>query len=73
VSPTPFPAPSKTHTTTIAGLPTTATTLYFADKILITITQNGRLAHWVRHTGSLCPFSTSRSVSRRAHAPQLPD
>ncbi|KAF2443603.1 hypothetical protein P171DRAFT_473838 [Karstenula rhodostoma CBS 690.94] len=43
----PFPAPSKTRTTTIAGHPTTATTLYFADKILITITQNGRLAHWV--------------------------
>ncbi|KAL5395371.1 hypothetical protein PMIN03_009540 [Paraphaeosphaeria minitans] len=47
VVPSPFPAPSKTHTTAIAGHPTTATTLYFADKILITITQNGRLAHWV--------------------------
>ena len=44
----PFPASTKTQTTTIHNTPTTATTLYFADKILITITQNGRLAHWVR-------------------------
>ncbi|KAF1967394.1 hypothetical protein BU23DRAFT_542924 [Bimuria novae-zelandiae CBS 107.79] len=44
---TPFPAPSKSHSTSISGHPTTATTLYFADKILITVTQYGRLAHWV--------------------------
>ncbi|KAJ4287582.1 hypothetical protein N0V90_012285 [Kalmusia sp. IMI 367209] len=42
-----FPAPTKTSTATIHGFPTTATTLYFADKILVTVTQNGRLAHWV--------------------------
>ncbi|KAL1601649.1 hypothetical protein SLS60_006564 [Paraconiothyrium brasiliense] len=47
VTPAPFPAPTKTQTSTIAGHPTTATTLYFADKIVITVTQNGRLAHWV--------------------------
>ena len=48
VTPAPFPAPGKTSTVTIASHPTTASTLYFADKIVITVTQNGRLAHWVR-------------------------
>jgi proteasome assembly chaperone 3 len=31
----------------IKSIKTTATTVNFADKILITVTQNGRLAHWV--------------------------
>jgi proteasome assembly chaperone 3 len=44
---TPFPARTKTSSASIAGLETTATTVYFADKIVITIAQNGRLGHWV--------------------------
>lgn len=47
VTPTPFPASTKTASATIKGLETVATAVYFADKILITVTQNGRLAHWV--------------------------
>jgi proteasome assembly chaperone 3 len=49
VTPSPFPASTKTASATIKGIETTATTVYFADKILITVTQNGRLAHWVSH------------------------
>jgi proteasome assembly chaperone 3 len=45
ITPTPFPA--RTSTTTISNLPTTATSTYFTDKIFITITQSGRLAHWI--------------------------
>lgn len=55
-SPTPFPAPSKTLSRTIAQHPTTASTLYFADKIVITVTQDGRLAHWVRLLSSPLPL-----------------
>ncbi|CAA9963908.1 hypothetical protein PTMSG1_07267 [Pyrenophora teres f. maculata] len=47
VTPTPYPARSKTATVAIKNIETTATTVNFADKILITVTQNGRLAHWV--------------------------
>jgi len=47
VTPTPYPARTKTATVAIKDTETTATTVSFADKILITVTQNGRLAHWV--------------------------
>jgi proteasome assembly chaperone 3 len=47
VTPTAYPARTKTSSSSIKGLQTTATTVNFADKILITVTQNGRLAHWV--------------------------
>lgn len=47
VTPTPFPASTKTASATIKGFETVATVVSFADKILITVTQNGRLAHWV--------------------------
>ncbi|CAN9359982.1 unnamed protein product [Alternaria sp. RS040] len=47
VTPTPYPARTSTSTSIIKSIKTTATTVSFADKILITVTQNGRLAHWV--------------------------
>lgn len=50
VTETPYPAATKTDATSIKGVETTATAMYFADKVMITITQNGRLAHWVRET-----------------------
>lgn len=47
VTPSAYPARTNTDTVTINGLTTTAKTVNFADKIVITVTQNGRLAHWV--------------------------
>ena len=47
ITPAPFPARSKSASSNINGLDTTATSMSFADKILITVTQQGRLAHWV--------------------------
>ncbi|OSS47944.1 hypothetical protein B5807_06683 [Epicoccum nigrum] len=47
VTPAPFPARSKSTSSSINGLDTTVTSMSFADKILITVTQQGRLAHWV--------------------------
>ncbi|KAK5949408.1 hypothetical protein OHC33_009581 [Knufia fluminis] len=45
----PYPAQTTTTTTTLSNTntPTTITRISFADKILITITQNGRLAQWL--------------------------
>jgi proteasome assembly chaperone 3 len=43
----PFPAETKQATGDINGLTTEATSISFSDKILITITQEGRLAQWV--------------------------
>ena len=47
VSPAAYPATTKTAHVSIKGLSTTATVVNFADKIFITVTQDGRLAHWV--------------------------
>lgn len=45
--PAPFPAPSKTASGLVANKATTCTALAFSDKILLTISQAGTLAHWV--------------------------
>ncbi|EWC43624.1 hypothetical protein DRE_01511 [Drechslerella stenobrocha 248] len=42
----PYPIFSTSRAAEIAGVLTTATVLGFADKIVITITQSGRLAQW---------------------------
>jgi proteasome assembly chaperone 3 len=47
VTPTPYPARTQTSSSAIQGIETTATAVNFTDKIVITVTQNGRLAHWV--------------------------
>ncbi|KAL7267847.1 hypothetical protein RUND412_009549 [Rhizina undulata] len=55
----PFPASTKQAARIINGIPTDAMVVSLADKIVITITQQGRLAQWVhvpldaRHLGLL--------------------
>ena len=46
-SPEPYPAKTKTASGPINGVPTDAMSVSFADKIVITVSQGGRLAHWV--------------------------
>lgn len=46
-TPSPFPARTRTATATISGVPTTVQSISFADKILLTVSQAGRLNHWV--------------------------
>ncbi|KAF2836980.1 hypothetical protein M501DRAFT_1006913 [Patellaria atrata CBS 101060] len=58
---TPFPTRSKTASKLIANIPTTATSLFFADKILITISQRGKLAHWLH-----VPLTSSTPTSSLA-------
>lgn len=44
----PFPAPSKLANGTVNGVPTQVSCTNFADKILLTISQEGRLSQWVQ-------------------------
>lgn len=43
----PYPAGTKRTTGTVAGVHTDVMVVSFADKIVMTITQGGRLAQWV--------------------------
>jgi proteasome assembly chaperone 3 len=45
---TPFPTASKQAAGLINGAATNVSSIYFADKIMITISQGGRLSQWVR-------------------------
>ncbi|KAK6951831.1 hypothetical protein Daesc_006356 [Daldinia eschscholtzii] len=44
----PFPAQSKAATGLIDGIATEASILYFSDKILLTLSQEGRLSQWIQ-------------------------
>jgi len=54
VFPSPFPASTKTSFSEILSIPTTATRVLFSDKIVLTISQLGRLNHWIH-----VPLSTA--------------
>ncbi len=43
----PYPARTKTATGTVNGIPTEAEVSYFRDKILVLVSQGGKLAQWV--------------------------
>ena len=42
-----YPAITKQSAGTIEGILTDVTSITFSDKIMVTVTQNGRLAQWV--------------------------
>lgn len=44
----PYPATTKQAAEEIDGVSTSITAIYFSDKILMTISQNGKLGQWVR-------------------------
>ncbi|KAK4236232.1 hypothetical protein C8A03DRAFT_45734 [Achaetomium macrosporum] len=44
----PFPAPSKRTVGTVNGIVTEVESLSFSDKIMITASQDGRLAQWIQ-------------------------
>ncbi|KAF2128813.1 hypothetical protein P153DRAFT_386016 [Dothidotthia symphoricarpi CBS 119687] len=47
VTPAAYPARTRTASSIISGIETIATTVNFTDKLLVTVTQQGKLAHWV--------------------------
>ncbi|KAI1864851.1 hypothetical protein JX265_004141 [Neoarthrinium moseri] len=53
-----FPAPSKEAVGLIDGVETQATSTFFADKIMITLSQEGRLSQWIQ-----VPLSAPSSAS----------
>ncbi|KAF2491798.1 hypothetical protein BU16DRAFT_468278 [Lophium mytilinum] len=68
VTPSPYPARTKTASASINDIPTTATSIYFADKIVLTITQAGRLAHWLH-----VPLDTESPASEAPLEPSFSD
>ncbi|KUJ20056.1 uncharacterized protein LY89DRAFT_779917 [Mollisia scopiformis] len=48
VEPSPFPAPTKLASGLVNGTQTEVSSIYFSDKILVTISQGGRLSQWVQ-------------------------
>ncbi|CZT23656.1 uncharacterized protein RCC_09370 [Ramularia collo-cygni] len=61
VYPSPFPAPSKSASGLIEDTLTEVSSTIFSDKIFITISQAGKLAHWVHvplSTASADPMSS---------------
>ncbi|KAJ4318574.1 hypothetical protein N0V94_004352 [Neodidymelliopsis sp. IMI 364377] len=65
ITPAPFPARTKSASVNINNRETTATSMSFADKILITVTQDGRLAHWVHVPLDIS--ATDASVTSQAY------
>ncbi|KAF2015338.1 hypothetical protein BU24DRAFT_175477 [Aaosphaeria arxii CBS 175.79] len=64
---TPYPAKTRTQTASISSVPTTATATYFSDKILITISQDGRLAHWLHVPLDISPTDSSLTSPYTSH------
>ncbi|KAK4250721.1 hypothetical protein C7999DRAFT_38320 [Corynascus novoguineensis] len=54
----PFPAPSKRVLGTVNGIQTEVESLGFSDKIMLTVSQGGRLAQWIQ-----VPLSAPSSAS----------
>lgn len=54
--PSEYPVTTKQAEGVIHGIPTEVRTTYFSDKIMVTISQEGRLAQWVRLPIFLLPF-----------------
>lgn len=54
-----FPVPTRQATGTVNGVKTDVTSLSFSDKLLVTISQQGRLSQWV--TFHLLEPTASRS------------
>jgi proteasome assembly chaperone 3 len=44
----PFPAPTKQVAGLVKGIQTDVICMKFSDRILMTISQKGRIGHWVR-------------------------
>ncbi|KAK6338683.1 hypothetical protein TWF696_009495 [Orbilia brochopaga] len=77
-SKTPYPIFSSSKSVSIAAIPTTATVRGFADKIILTISQSGRLAQWFQvpldaaHPAYLEAKSSTRSEDDDADDSLLP-
>ena len=60
ITPAGYPASTKRAAGLVKDVLTDAMVVGFADKLLITITQDGRLAQWVRYRSSVHPAAFQR-------------
>jgi proteasome assembly chaperone 3 len=67
----PFPARTCTSTEDIGGIATVITTTRFSDKLMVTISQDGRLAIWVRSPPP-SPSPSARNVQLRRNERNRP-
>lgn len=51
-----FPAPSKQANGLIDGVETEAMVMHFSDKIMVTLSQEGRLSQWVNSNPLPSPY-----------------
>lgn len=58
----PFPAATKQAAGMVNGILTDVMSVSFSDKILVTISQRGRLAHWVCKTFHAGNFATYQLI-----------
>ncbi|QIX02006.1 hypothetical protein AMS68_007523 [Peltaster fructicola] len=74
IQPSPFPAPSKTTSAVLSGRDTDITSISFADRILLIVSQTGSLAHWVHVplAASTDPLNSGRLDSHDADNALLP-
>ncbi|KYK61557.1 hypothetical protein DCS_02699 [Drechmeria coniospora] len=63
-----FPVPSRHASGLVNGITTDVTSLSFSDKILVTISQEGRLSQWVRHS-VLFALATRREADMEFQVP----
>ncbi|RDA87691.1 hypothetical protein CP532_3796 [Ophiocordyceps camponoti-leonardi (nom. inval.)] len=66
IRPDDFPVPSRHASGLINGVPTEVISLSFADKILLTISQQGRLSQWIQ-----VPLSVSSASIMEMTRPKL--
>jgi hypothetical protein len=57
-----FPVPSRQTSGVVDGTPTEVSSLSFSDKILVTITQEGRLSQWVGYDCDLSMNIANKSL-----------
>jgi hypothetical protein len=66
-----FPARRREISGPVNGAATDIARVDFADKILVTISQGGRLSHWVRHHILTPQYATH--INSIPHEPQSPN
>lgn len=59
--PSEYPVTSKQAEGVVHGIPTEVRTTYFSDKIMVTVSQEGRLAQWVKLSFFFLPFLSRSS------------
>ncbi|KAL8743991.1 MAG: hypothetical protein Q9190_003711 [Brigantiaea leucoxantha] len=64
--PSSFPAVTKQAAGYVDGVPTDVMSMFFADKIMVTVTQGGRLAQWIH-----VPLGSSNPNFADQHLPAI--